>query len=317
MKTLKFLSLTLVTLFLVNCSYEEKTIDKVFENTTNGIALRTRQVISNEFNIDNASTTNFNINIEIQSQSSGTLCSSIKVLASYQDKNGTGNNRAETLVKTIPSSSFSAGDRGLQVVNIKVLLSEVKTILNLTNAQVKTCDATIFRLIAVDNNGKEYTVPASGTVTGGSYFSSPYLYNVNVKGGPFPDNLAGTHTFVTSNMYIPGTATCGGSVTGNLVLGATSVDGVYTINDLSFGLFESSCWFDTPAVSATSRLKWFCKEITSTGTDQYGSTWDYKVKSCVGNKLTLEFKSSYGTGEGGKVVITRQGNLNWPTILQQ
>lgn len=317
MKTIKYLSLALITFLMINCSYEEKVIDKVFENTTNGIALRTRQVVSNEFNIDNASTTNFNIIVEIQSQSSGSLCKNIKVLASYVDKNGTGNNRPETLIKTISSTSFTNGSRGLPEVNIKVLLSEVKTILNLSDAQVKTCDATIFRLIAVDEAGKEYTIPASGTVTGGSYFSSPYLYNVNVKGGAFPDNLAGTHTYITSNMYKPGNPSCGGTVSGNLVLGATAIDGVYTINDLSFGLFESSCWFDSPAVSPSARLNWFCKGITSSGTDQYGSAWAYTVKSCVGNKLTIEFKSNYSTGEGGKVVITRQGNVNWPTILQQ
>jgi hypothetical protein len=56
------------------------------------------------------------------------------------------------------------------------------------------------------------------------------LYNANVV-CPITESLAGTHTFVTSNMKAAGVA-CGTTVTGSVVFGATATPGVYTISDL-------------------------------------------------------------------------------------
>jgi hypothetical protein len=84
------------------------------------------------------------------------------------------------------------------------------------------------------------------------------LYNANVV-CPITESLAGTHTFVTSNMKAAGVA-CGTTVTGSVVFGATA-PGVYTISDLSLGMFGSSCYGDNPAFSASSRVTWFCNNL--------------------------------------------------------
>jgi hypothetical protein len=43
-----------------------------------------------------------------------------------------------------------------------------------------------------------------------------------------------------------------------LYLAATAT-GVYTISDLSLGMFGSSCYGDNPAFSASSKVTWFYK----------------------------------------------------------
>jgi hypothetical protein len=53
---------------------------------------------------------------------------------------------------------------------------------------------------------------------------------------------------------------CGTTVTGSVVFGATA-PGVYTISDLSLGMFGSSCYGDNPAFSASSRVTWFCNNL--------------------------------------------------------
>jgi hypothetical protein len=40
---------------------------------------------------------------------------------------------------------------------------------------------------------------------------------------------------------------CGTTVTGSVVFGSNCTPGVYTISDLSLGMFGSSCYGDNPA----------------------------------------------------------------------
>jgi hypothetical protein len=306
-----------VPIIFFGCSTEDKTIDQVFDNTRSGIILRNIDVESGEFDNNDPATAAFKVLIEIQDTQNGSYTNSIRVYAEYQDNNGTGNNREETLVKTIASSNFFRGDRGLLRSRVEVSLSELKTALNLTDSQVKTCDVATIRLEAVATDGRVFTNSnSSPTITGGSYFSSPFQYSANIVGGALPDSLAGNHTFTTTGMFIPGTASCGGEVTGTITWTETGTPGVYSTNDMSFGLFESSCWNDAPAVSASSQVKWFCKTLTALGADQYGSTWSYSIVSVVGPVMKIEFISTYLSGEGGTVTITREGGVDWPAIMQ-
>jgi hypothetical protein len=314
---MKLNTIVMSALLLFSCNSDEKVIDTVLNNTTSGIILKTTQITKGEYDNTSPSTANFSSIVEIRDAQNGGSASSIKVYAKYTDNNGGTNTKAETLVKTISSAQFTAGPYGNKAATITVTLAELKTALSLTDAQVRTCDVATIRLEAVAIDGRVFTNSnASGTITGGSFFASPFLYSANVVGGALPDNLEGTHTFSTTGMYIPGVPSCGGDVTGTITWGATTTPGEYTTTDMSFGLFESTCWSDTPAVSGNSKIKWFCKTLTSLGVDQYSSTWTYTIKSVVGPILKLEFKSSFQTGEGGIVTITRQGNANWPVIMQ-
>jgi hypothetical protein len=322
MKTLKSIFLLFAFVFVTSsCDDKETLVDQVMDGTTyGGGVLRTIKINNLDMDNDNFATTKFSVTVEVQDIQNGQLMDKVKVYAKFLDKNGNGNSKPETLFKTLTKNDFlfgQTGQRELPYLLIDAPLSQLKTLFNLTDAQVKTCDQFEFRLELVQTDGKVFSVSNSSPTLFGGYFSSPFKYTSNVKGGVYPDNLAGTHTFVTTGMYIPGSASCGGTATGSVTWTSAGAEGLYSTSDLSFGLFQSSCWSDGPATSATARVKWFCKDVTSTGGDQYGSTWAYTVKSCVGNKLTITFKSSYGTGEGGTTVITRQGGANWPLIMQQ
>lgn len=302
-----------IPILFFGCSTEDKVVDQVFDNVQSGIILRNIEIESGEFNNDNPATAEFSALVEVQ----GANISSIRVYAEYQDNNGTGNSRDEALIKTIPAADFFAGERGLLRSQVELSLSELKTALNLTDSQVNTCDVATIRLEAVATDGRVFTNSnSSPTITGGSYFSSPFLYSANVVGGVLTDSLAGSHTYTTNGMFIPGAPSCGGEVTGTIVWTETGTPGLYATNDMSFGLFSSSCWNDAPAFSPSSQVKWFCKTLTSLGTDQYATTWTYTVVSVNGPTMVVDFISAFSTGEGGRVTITREGGADWPAILQ-
>jgi hypothetical protein len=313
----KILIVTAIAFSLFNCSSEDKTVDDVNNGLQSGIILRNVETQSGEYNNDNPATATFSTKIEIDDFKNGNYVDKINVYAAYADNNGGANNRPEAFVKSISAADFTEGPRGLPEAIVTVTLAELRAALTLTAAQVRTCDVATIRIEAVGKDGRVYTNEnSSPTITGGSFYNSPFLYSANVVGGTLVDSLAGNHTFTTTSMYIPGAPSCGGTVTGTLTWTESGTPGLYNVNDMSFGLFESSCWNDAPAFSATSQVKWFCKTLTSLGTDQYGSTWSYTITEVNGPILKMEFISSYSTGEGGKVTIIREGGLDWPAIMQ-
>jgi hypothetical protein len=280
-----------------------------------GIALRNIDISSGEFDSENPDTSSFDSTVEIQDVKNGKYCNNINIYASYKDNNGNGNEKTETLIKTIPSSDFYLGDRGLLKADITVKISELKEAFEFENTDFKTCDIATIKLEAVGTDGKVYTnTNVNPTVSGGSYFSSPFVYSANITGGVLTESLAGTHTFTTKGMFIPGSDSCGGTVTGSITWDETGTPGLYSTTDMSFGLFESDCWSDDPAYSSSSQIKWFCKTLTGVGVDQYQSSWSYEVESVVGSIMKVKFLSSYD--EGGTATITREGGADWPAIMQ-
>ena len=113
------------------------------------------------FDNNDPATATFKALVEIQDTQNGGYTSNIKVYASYEDNNGTGNSREETLIKTIASTDFFRADSGLLRSNIEVTLSELKLLLNLTDSQVKTCDVATIRLEAVATDRKSTRLNSS------------------------------------------------------------------------------------------------------------------------------------------------------------
>jgi len=138
------------------------------------------------------------------------------------------------------------------------------------------------------------------------------------KSCPLTESIAGAHTYVSSNL-IRGQSTspnCAATPTGTVTW--TEVAGTnlsrYRTTDMSFGMF-ASCWgVPGGAASASLRIEWVCNKFTALGLDQYGDSYTYTIVSVVGSQLSLNWSNSYG--DSGSVVITRQGGLDWPELLQ-
>lgn len=308
---------TLSTLF--SCAENDNIVDQVIEGTViGGGSLRTITPITSSTIILGSPTARFAVNLEVQDKNNGADTEKIDVFASFKDNSTTNgaNPRTELLLKTIPSSAFVPGTRGLLQATVIATIAELKARLNLTDAQFTGGDQFVIRLVTVLKDGRTFTNTNSNSViVGGSYFSSPFLYNVNVV-CPITENLAGTHTYVSTNMRRGPSAAgvaCGGTVTGSVTWTATATPGVYSTSDHSFGMFGSSCWGDTPATSSTARVTWFCKNLIASGGDQYGDTYTYTITASSGSTITLNWISTYN--DRGTVVITRQGGAAWPTIF--
>lgn len=316
-KIFKSLSVVLLAVTLFSCTEGDNIVDSVLDGVTTGGALRTIRVGSSSIPLGDP-TGKFQVTLEVQDPMNGADTDKIDVYVSFKDNstaNGS-NPRTEVLLKSIPSTSFVAGTRELPFADVTVTIAELQTRLGLTIAQYTGADQFVIRLAQVLKDGRVFTRANSNTtVVGGAYFSSPYQYNANVV-CPITESLAGVHTYVTNNMKAGGAGTpCGSSVTGSVTFGATATPGVYTISDLTFGMFGSVCWSDNPATSSGARVTWFCNNLVASGTDQYGDAYTFTITASSGNTITLNWRNTYN--DSGTTVLTRQGGANWPTIFNR
>lgn len=317
-KIFKSLSVVLLTVVVFSCTEGDNAVDTVLKDTViGGGSLRTVTIVSPAIALGDPAG-KFQVTLEVQDAQNGAATDKIDVYASFKDNNAAdGNNtKAEKKVKSIPSTAFVAGTRELPFADVTVTTAELKTILGLTDAQFTGGDQFVIRLASVLKDGRVFTrANANSTVIGGAYFSSPFQYNANVV-CPITENLAGTHTYVTTNMKkgTAGTA-CGSTVSGSVVFGSTATAGVYTISDMSFGLQGSVCWSDDPAFSSSSKVTWFCSSLVAGGVDKYGDSYTYTITSCSGSKMTINWVNTYN--DSATTVITRAGGANWPAIFNK
>ena len=312
-KFINKISILFVVLSLFACSEGDKVIDQVLSGTEiGGGVLRTLTISSPTIALGNASS-KFAAVVEIQDVNKSLDTDKIDIYVRFKDNNlADGNNtKAEVLLKTIPSTSFTPGTREFLTASIEVTLTELKSKLAITDAQYTGGDQFIVRLAQVMKDGKVFTsTNTAGTVKGSAFFSSPFEYNANVV-CPITESLAGTHTYVTNNMKAGG-ATLPGTVTGSVVFTETSTAGVYTPSDLSFGMFEEA-GYDKAFKTGSSKITWFCNNLVAGGTDQYGDSYTYKIVAASGNSITINWVNTYN--DSGTTVLTRQGGANWPAIF--
>lgn len=315
-KIINSLCVLIFSIFLISCSEGENPIDYVLENTTNGGgSLRTIKVDNPSIAVGDPNA-KFQVTLEVQDKNKGQDTERIDVYIKFTD-NSTGNGsnpKTEVLLKSIPASAFTVGTRELPFAVVSVTIAELKAKFGLTDPQYTGGDQFVIRLAIVLKDGRTFSrANSNANIVGGAYFSSPFQYNANVV-CPITESLAGTHTFTTSNMKAAGIA-CGSSVSGTVVFGSTATPGVYTISDLSFGMFGSSCYGDSPAFSASSKVTWFCNNLIASGTDQYGDSYTYTITAASGPTITLNWRSTYN--DSGTTVLTRQGGANWPAIFMR
>ncbi len=158
-----------------SCEYELKTIDYVTDNTERGAVLRTVEIPSSTFDFYNTSS-EWIVTLEAQDIENGQLLEKINVYSAFVNDGNIGD---EVLVKEVPASGFATGPFGFPRGNVSLVLQEVLDAAELHNGDYDSGDSFNIRLESVLKDGRIFTSTNTvGTVTGGSFFSSPFFYSV-------------------------------------------------------------------------------------------------------------------------------------------
>lgn len=200
----KFLMFLFAFTLMQSCETDDKTIDDVFDNVERGAILRTLS-FSNTYNFydDDDETYKFTVEVEEQDSENGNLISEIRLYQSFVDNtdDDVDNNKDEVIVSTFTQSDLSASENELPLLNVSMKLSGALAASGLSEGEYFGGDQFAYRFELVLTNGLIFTNNnASGTVTGGSFFSSPFSYFVTIKCLPVTP-FAGDYTLILTDAW--------------------------------------------------------------------------------------------------------------------
>ena len=300
--------------FLQSCEEGDQTVDYVFDNVSRGATLRTMNLISPSFDLLDPNSV-FSVLLEYRDNEQGALLQSYVVYAGYQHNNDDGNDisKPEVQIDVINASDFTNGPNNFPQHTYTASLSAVLGALGIDFDDTNAGDQVQFRMELNLVDGRTFTNNASGNVTGGSFFSSPFAYNANLA---CASAIGGTFDYVSTNLKAGYGGPCPTDPVTGQVTWTDQGGGNYLSSDLGFGQYGSSCWGDSPATSAGAIIIDVCNEINPGGVgglDQYGLTYVYTITQVDGADLYISWENDYA--DSGDVVLTRTDGSVWPPLF--
>ena len=187
MRRLKYLFLAapLALLTFNSCESDEQ-IDTLIDTVERGAILRTVSLISNELPIG-VTTAEFSVELEEQDQENGALLQSVDVFVTFNDGSEDEGDSSggivgqEVAAGTISADQFTTGPNGLPRTTLTLPLTQLLSLVNLTNDDIFGGDTFVTRLVLNLTDGRSFTnTDVNGNVASGSFFVSPFIYTTRV-----------------------------------------------------------------------------------------------------------------------------------------
>jgi hypothetical protein len=249
MKTFKFIFVVLAAMGMaISCSDDKGFFDKdaiVYAAYLNVVATPKSTfgtVSQSDFRLN--TTSEYQVTLEERDVERGKLFQAVDFYVKLRDNTVPKITTSEIKIKTVPSTAFAQDpDTDYPRATITITAQEVLTALSLTQGDVNGGDQIELRYELVMKDGRVFTnTNASGIVTGGAFFNSPFFYRIPVV---CVSERAGTYDGVTDWVDYYGyedTNTYSDDIT------AAAGAGQYNLADLSGGM-EPIIW-DNPPVEA-------------------------------------------------------------------
>ncbi|WP_289644358.1 hypothetical protein [Maribacter aestuarii] len=187
MKKLKLHIYAIACLTLViSCDSDDKVLDEVLETYTSGAVLRTLDS-SGSFDMFRTDRT-FAVTVEEQDDQNGELIDRVDITVDFVDNNKEGATGDDTNLgvpfATLTASDFTIGERGLPTADFSYTMAEALTALGIDLTEVLPGDRIAINLELFFTDGRSFKASdAAVTVTGGSFFSSPFAYALTISDG--------------------------------------------------------------------------------------------------------------------------------------
>lgn len=175
-----------VAAFMTACTEDKTTVDTVYSDVTRGAILRTLNVVSTEYDIKDMNAP-WGVSLEMEDHNEGALLESVDVRLTFVDlteDNGT-NPIDDVFVTNIPASAFGTSDKGLPKLDYNLSFSEALAAAGLEAGEFTGGDYFLFHFDLKLTDGRVFNSEnVAGTVSGGSFFKSPFEYRVTLTGCP-------------------------------------------------------------------------------------------------------------------------------------
>lgn len=184
MQTMRnFTLLILCFICITSCSDDEKVIDIINQNITRGGILRTLETHYAEFHPGDLSS-EFEIDIEEQDISNGELLDNVEVFLAFIDNTPENGilEAQEVKFRQLEKEEFETSSNNLPMTKIKVSFNDALNLLDLNEEQVLCKDQFTVRLQLNLVDGSSFTFGSNSSIviSSDTFFTSPFLYFVNV-----------------------------------------------------------------------------------------------------------------------------------------
>jgi hypothetical protein len=242
--------LSLATTGFLACESSNKTIDDVFAETTRGAVFRATtpgtEIAAQELSFSDPSAS-FSTTFEVEDNQQGALLQDVEVYSTFNSAADPASSVAEVLISTISASEFTTNADGLPSITVSLTLGELAAASGLTASDYTGGDSFTIRYALNLTDGRTFSSDnLNSTVSGGSYFRSPFQYTIPLVCPPIPPT-AGVWTINMEDSYGDGWQTSD----------TTAGDGItITLNDgtvFEVGLcspYGPSDYICTPGTSA-------------------------------------------------------------------
>jgi hypothetical protein len=183
-------AITCLTLAM-SCDSDDKVVDDVLDTFTSGAVLRTLEQtpgdLEDAFDMFRTENT-LELTLEEQDEQNGELIDRVDITVDFVDNNKTGATGDDTTLgvsfATLTASDFSTGPRGLPTADFSFSMAEALTALGVDLTDVLPGDRIAINLELFFTDGRSFKADdAAVTVTGGSFFSSPFAYSMLIDDG--------------------------------------------------------------------------------------------------------------------------------------
>lgn len=157
-----------------------------------------------------------------------------------------------------------------------------------------------------DEDNETFTLRISNTNTSNATITSQELSFTIID---CYSDLAGTYSYVTTNMSEPSGGFVGGPVTGTVTFTAAGA-GVYNISDASFGGWIGL--YGPGNIATGVQLVDLCGKMSYSGVDQYNEVFTFTNLVINGANMSFHWENDFG--EFGDTTLTRTDGTNWPNL---
>lgn len=196
--------LSLVSAGFIACESSNKTIDDVFAEVTRGAVFRATtpalEIAAQEFSFSDPSS-QYSVTFEVEDNAEGGLLQDVQIYTTFNSAVDDALSTSEALVKTIPASEFSPNAVGLPSINVVLTLGELASAAGVSAGDYTGGDSFTIRYVLNLTDGRTFSSNnLNSTVSGGSYFRSPFIYTVPLVCPPIPPS-AGEWTIDGQDSY--------------------------------------------------------------------------------------------------------------------
>jgi len=307
MKTVKFIFVVLAAMGMaISCSDDKGFFDKdtivyaAYLNVVTTPSSTFGTVSQNDFRLNTTSV--YTVTLEERDVERGKLFQSVDFYVKLKDNTTPKLTTNEVKVKSVPSTDFQQDpETDYPRATISITAQEVLAALGLAQGDVNGGDQVELRYELVMKDGRIFTNSnASGVVTGGAFFNSPFFYRIPVV---CVSARAGAYDGVTDwvDYYgYPGTNSYAENVT------AAAGAGQYNLADLSGGM-EPIIWGGAKVATVFQDL---CGKITLVSAPYSYPYYirDGSVINLATGAMTIVWENYYG--ENGVTVLTPDGGTS-------